>query len=261
MPEADRIRFLGHSTVELRLDGVRLITDPFLRRRVGPLVRRPPHVDPRSLAPDAVLISHLDRDHLDLPSLRRLGGRPRLIVPQGSAAFARKHGFEAVTELERGQSTDVGGVKVTAVPAVHEGWRAPYGPRADPVGYVIAGSRRVYFAGDTDLFDEMAELAPLDVALVPVTGWGRTVGEGHLDTKRAAKALALLRPRMAVPIHWGTVHPIGLRRQMRHNLIEAPREFARRAARAAPEVEVRVLEPGESLDLEASPTSGEDNVG
>ena len=96
----------------------------------------------------------------------------------------------------------------------------------------------------------MAELAPgLDLALLPVAGWGPTLGEGHLDPKRAARALALLRPRIAVPIHWGTLHPMGLGRLMARQLTEPPRELVRYAARLAPDVEVRVLAPGESLAL------------
>ncbi len=147
------------------------------------------------------------------------------------------------------------------MPAVHDGRRAPYGPTAEPVGYLVNGSRRVYFAGDTDLFDGMAELSDsLDLALVPITGWGPTLGAGHLDPERAARALALLRPRMAVPIHWGTLHPLGLGRFMSHQLSESPHEFARHAARLAPGVEVRVLAPGESLALATSPGSGDDSA-
>jgi L-ascorbate metabolism protein UlaG (beta-lactamase superfamily) len=261
MPDVDRIRFIGHATVELRLSGITLLTDPFLRDRVGPLVRRPPSVDAASLLPDAVLISHLDRDHMDLPSLRRLAREPSLVVPRGGEAFARSHGFEVVTELAVGETTEVGEVQVTAVPAVHDGRRAPYGPTAETVGYLVAGSSRVYFAGDTDLFDGMSELSPgLDLALLPIAGWGPTLGEGHLDPERAARALQLLRPRLAVPIHWGTLHPIGLAHLMSHQLTDSPHEFARFAALLAPEVQVRVLVPGDSLPLGESPASGDDSA-
>ena len=78
------------------------------------------------------------------------------------------------------------------------------GRPADALGYVIAGGgRRVYFAGDTELFEEMSELRPIDLALLPVWGWGPSLNPGHLDPAGAARALALLRPRVAVPIHWG----------------------------------------------------------
>ena len=73
------------------------------------------------------------------------------------------------------------------------------------LGYVVSGSQQVYFAGDTDLFAGMSALAgALDVALLPVAGWGPKVDAGHLDPLRAAKSLPLLKPRIAVPIHWGT---------------------------------------------------------
>ena len=114
----------------------------------------------------------------------------------------------------------------------------------------------MYFAGDTDLFDEMALLAgSLDLALLPVWGWGRTLGRGqHLDPMRAAAAAALLRPRIAVPIHWGTYHPMHRRVGSEPGeFFDPPRVFARAAAALAPQVDVRVLAPGESvaLDVEA----------
>jgi L-ascorbate metabolism protein UlaG (beta-lactamase superfamily) len=246
-----RVSWLGHSTVLIELGGVRLLTDPVLRARLLHLRRVAAPVDRAQLARlDAVLVSHLHYDHLDLPSLKRLDAAGvQLVVPAGAAGIAAKHGFREVTELGAGESTEVGGVRILAVPAVHPGGRMPLGTKVDALGYVIeAGERRVYFAGDTDLFDGMAELRPLDLALIPVWGWGPDLGQGHLDPERAAAALALLEPRLAVPIHWGTLFPVG-RRDPAGRLTEPPHEFARAAASAAPEVEVRVLAPGESLDL------------
>jgi L-ascorbate metabolism protein UlaG (beta-lactamase superfamily) len=91
----------------------------------------------------------------------------------------------------------------------------------------------------------------LDVAFVPIWGWGPTLGRGfHLDPDRAAQALALLRPRIAVPIHWGTYHPLHLGLlDVPAYLREPPLRFVEAATAAAPDVEVRVLEPGAGLDL------------
>ena len=88
----------------------------------------------------------------------------------------------------------------------------PFGGESLSVGYAIEGEQSIAFLGDTDLFDEMAHLVPgLDVALVPVWGWGPTIGAGHLDPERAARAMQMLQPRIAIPIHWGTLAPITFR--------------------------------------------------
>ena len=95
----------------------------------------------------------------------------------------------------------------------------------------------------------MGELAPLDVALVPIAGWGPRLGPGHMNAARAAQAVALLRARVAVPIHWGTLHP---RTTRRGEWFTSPvEEFAAQAAELAPESEVRVLQPGESTSITA----------
>jgi L-ascorbate metabolism protein UlaG (beta-lactamase superfamily) len=193
-----------------------------------------------------VLLSHLHYDHVDLASLRQLGRSVRLIVPQGAGKIFRRRLHRDVLELSVGESAEVGGVRVTAVPAEHDGRRHPLGGRIEAVGYVIAGSRSVYFAGDTDLYEGMSELAGADAALIPVSGWGSKVGPGHLDPVRAATALGLLTPRLAIPIHWGTYAPLHWRLTGHRPEADEPAvAFAEAAALTAPETEVRVLQPGE----------------
>ena len=245
-----RIEYVGHATVVIDLDGTRLVTDPLLRSRVVHLRRAVP-VDTRALrGVDAVLVSHAHYDHLDLASLEELGKKVPVVVPKGLGGLLRKRGFESVVELEEGDALNVGELEVRAVHAEHEAGRGPFGVKAAPLGYLVAGSRSVYFAGDTDLFDAMAELASPDVALVPVWGWGPSLGRGHLDPRRAAEALRLLRPRMAVPIHWGTYSPIHLGLRGAPAFLKLPAaEFVSAAAELAPEIEVRVLAPGEGADL------------
>ncbi len=249
----DRLTWVGHATVLLELGGRRLLTDPVLRSRVGPLARAGAAADPavaRGL--DAVLISHLHLDHLDARSLRRIDRATPVIAPRGAGSIVRSLGFAEVTEVGVGDTVDVGGVGVRAVPAHHDGRRHPFGARADTIGFVVGADRRVYFAGDTELFESMAEIDDaLDVALLPIAGWGPTLGPGHLGPREAAIALTRLRPRRAVPIHWGTLYPLGLRFRRQRVLAEPPREFARIASDLAPAVEVRVLAPGEVLELSA----------
>lgn len=240
----DSIFYVGHATTLIELDGVRLLTDPLLRRRVGHLQRLVPVGDTLP-PPDAVLLSHLHGDHLDIPSLRRLGQRVRLLVPRGGGGLLRRQGFLQVVELSEGESTDVGGLEIGAVAALHDGRRYPFGKEIAALGYTVTGSQSVYFAGDTDFFEGMSELAGLDAALLPIAGWGARLGPGHLDPVRAADALRLLRPRLAIPIHWGTYAPWHWRLSRREPSLEPEAAFAAAAALVAPDVDVRIIRPGE----------------
>src|SRR2546421_4742265 len=117
----DRLTYIGHATTLLRLDRASVLTDPMLRGRLGPL-RRQGLQPPPELAKiaDVVLISHLHRDHLDLPSLRRIPRSTPLVVPRGAARWVAKSGAEEVREIGLGETISVGGVDVTAVRAVHD---------------------------------------------------------------------------------------------------------------------------------------------
>jgi L-ascorbate metabolism protein UlaG (beta-lactamase superfamily) len=251
-PSAAAIQYVGHGTVLVDLDGVRLLTDPLLRNRVAHL-RRAAKVDARALrGVDAVLISHLHYDHLDLPSLQRLGHEMPVVAPRGAGAMIRrKAGVKNVVELSAGEEIHVGAVTVRATRAEHDSARLPFGATAEPLGYVIeGGGRSVYFAGDTDVFAGMAELGPVDLALLPIWGWGPTMGPGHMDPERAAEAAALLGARIAIPIHWGTYYPIhlGLRGPPGF-LTTPPALFEQAVSEQAPATEVRVLRPGERTEL------------
>jgi L-ascorbate metabolism protein UlaG (beta-lactamase superfamily) len=245
------VTWLGHATVLVDLDGTKLLTDPVLRPRVMHL-RRAWRADPHALrGVDAVLVSHVHFDHLDLPSLERLGRSLPVIVPRGAARLLRKRRFESVVEIDAGEVLSVGAVQVAATDAVHDADRGPFGVKAPSLGFVVRGSRAIYFAGDTDLFPGMADVASdLDLALLPVSGWGASVGPGHLDPQRAAEALQLLRPKACVPIHWGTYSPLSWGATKRAATSLPPEEFRRLAAQLAPEVRVEVLGRNGVLSLD-----------
>ena len=194
----------------------------------------------------------MHRDHLDVPSLRRIPRGTRVLAPTGAARVLARTGLD-VTEMGPGDRAEVGGVTVTATPAEHDGSRGPRGPHGPALGFLVEGTRRVYFAGDTDLFPGMGDLAPdLDAALVPIWGWGPSIGPGHLDPAGAADALRLLRPAIAVPIHWGTLYPAWLSRGRRGYLDAPVHEFARHAREHAPGTRVVVLRPGKINRLNSS---------
>jgi L-ascorbate metabolism protein UlaG (beta-lactamase superfamily) len=240
------LAFLGHATVLLDLAGIRVLTDPVLRNRLGFLRRVVAPPPPAAYhAVDVVVLSHLHHDHCDLPSLARLGRDTAVVAPAGGDGFLRRRGFRQVTALRPGQSRTVGTVTLTATPADHSGHRGPFGPRATAVGYLITTAGfAAYFAGDTDLFAEMGRLCPrLDLALLPVWGWGPNLGPGHLDPGRAADAVALLRPRCAVPVHWGTLFPYGLAGLYRDRLNRPAREFADAVAARGLATSVHVIDP------------------
>jgi L-ascorbate metabolism protein UlaG (beta-lactamase superfamily) len=243
-----RLVYVGHATVLLELGGVRVLTDPLLRGRIAHVRRRVPLPALADLVPlDAILISHAHADHLDLPSLRRLHGPRPVIAPRGCAPLLRRAGLGPVVELVAGERHQVGEVTVEAVAAEHDGRRHPLARRVPALGFLVEGPSRVYFAGDTDLFDGMAALAGrVDVALLPVAGWGPRLPAGHLDPQGAARAAALIRPDVAIPIHWGTMRSIGAG----HADPRAPaNEFAAAVTALGVPVATRILAPGEAMSL------------
>jgi len=255
-----RITWLGHSAVLVETPDLRILADPLLRRRIGGLRWAMPmpavvaRLARRELPVDVVLISHLHHDHCDLPSLRALRA-DRVVAPPKAGAWLRRRGIGGVVELAEGESMRFGeGVTVTAVPAEHHGRREPRGPLARAVGHVVetpAGA--IWLAGDTGLHPSFRDLryrtraGRLDVAVVPVWGWGPTLGPGHLDPRTAARAVALSGAAQAIPVHWGTLHPIGLRPIMRAVLADPGPEFARQLDGTG--IVAHVLPVGGHLDL------------
>jgi L-ascorbate metabolism protein UlaG (beta-lactamase superfamily) len=242
--------------------GTTLLTDPVLTDRLAHLRRM---AGPRPVLPgppDAVLLSHLHADHFHLASLRLIPGEPLLVVPRGSAAFITRGlgraAGERCVELAPGEQTEVGTVRVRAVKAVHPGGRGPWSKlQAPALGFVVEGAARSWYAGDTGLFDEMSDFGPLDLALIPVGGWGPTLhAHEHLDPAQASEALRRVRAAWAVPVHYGTFWPFGLGRLRQHMFSGPGQEFEKHAAATAPDARVRVLGQGETLTIPAAAPDG-----
>ena len=212
-----------------------------------------------------MLLSHLHGDHVHLPSLRLLDPGVRVIAPRGAGGWLRAKGVRTIDELAPGEELEHGDLRITGVHAAHSGhrWgpRSTRGPQARAMGHLVEGAgQRVYAAGDTDLFPEMAALDGVDVALLPVWGW--RLGPGHLDPVRAADPVGLIRPRVAVPVHWGTLALAGLPKapgrqgnRMRRLLVEPPEEFAAAVARSGVGTTVLVTRPGADVRLTDADTA------
>lgn len=239
-PHSRRVTWLGHATVLIETGGTRLLTDPVLSDRVMHLKRQVP-TPAHPGAVDAVLISHLHHDHLHKPSLRGLS--TTALAPIGATRYLPPD--YDVREVRVGDTVDLG-VPVEAVPAWHDGRRRP-GPGAealDTLGYLTDG---IWFAGDTDYDPAMEALrGRVDCALIPIWGWGPSLGPGHLDPAGAARVIDLIAPRIAVPIHWGTFLPLGLGRRHERLLTDPPRQFA---AAVTGGTRIEVVPPGGSVEL------------
>ena len=252
-----QIHYVGHSTIAIDIGHIRVLTDPLLRDRLFFLQRHGPNPGPGLLAdrpPDLVILSHLHYDHADLPSLRRLGRNTPLLAPRGTGRYlARSTGLD-VHEIAAGEKVAMADVEITAMPAEHHRSFPSFRPMAASLGYMLRNRLSVYFAGDTGLFEGMSDVGAefdLDLALLPVWGYGPQVGAGHLTPLTAARALTMLHPRVSVPIHWGALRyagPHALWQQVDY-MHTPPHAFAEYASRLAPETEVRVLQPGQSTAI------------
>jgi L-ascorbate metabolism protein UlaG (beta-lactamase superfamily) len=159
-----------------------------------------------------------------------------------------------VHEVTEGDKVQVADVEIAALPAAHGQAHSVPRPMDSCLSYVMRNRLSVYFAGDTDLFDEMYDVGQdfdLDLALLPVWGFSHRVGAGHLTPLTAAQALNRLRPAVAVPIHWGSFRFLGPHSlwQSASHLTFPPHAFAEYASHLAPGTDVRVLQPGEMTIL------------
>ena len=214
MTGALAVTWWGHSSATLELGEVRVAVDPLLVDRLGHLRRRGATPRESACEADVVLISHQHADHLHVPSLRRFGPDVVLVGPRGAERLLERAGAAEVRTVGPGDEVEVRGVRLQVLPASHPGGRhllARGGGEA--IGFrVEAAGRSCWYPGDTGLRDDMADVPPVDLALVPIGGWGPTLGPAHLSPETAAEAVRRVGARHAVPVHWGTFWPVGLER-------------------------------------------------
>ncbi len=211
--------WIGHATVLLQIDDKEILTDPFLTETVGQLSRRitEPGIDPANLPRlDAVLVSHMHFDHLSLGSLEMIEDKtPRLFVPQGGLVYVPNFRFDT-RELPTWESWEKDGLRITAVPVEHVGWR--YGVDAawmktSFTGYVIEyRGVTVYFSGDTafnadKLRATRARFPHIDLAFLPIAPIHPRdyMSRVHMDPHEALEAFGLLGANVMIPIHYETL--------------------------------------------------------
>jgi L-ascorbate metabolism protein UlaG (beta-lactamase superfamily) len=249
------VRYVGHSTVRLDLSslgGPRVLTDPFLRDRLGPLRRHGELPTPATIGRiDVVAISHAHPDHFDRRSLAAVAGDPLVVVPRGLGGTVRRAGLRG-REVVVGEQVSIGPRwTITAVPARH--WRWPAAATVATIGYLIEGPGGIgiYFAGDTSRFPRLRDLAGrVDLALLPVATWGPHMSAGHLSPRSAALVARDIGARAAVPIHWGTLYPAGIHRVLSDGLFKPAARFAAWSRLLVPDLAVHALQPGESAAIE-----------
>ena len=205
-----RLTWLGHASWLVQLDGISLVIDPVLGRSISGVVKRlaPLPIGVAQLPKiDAQLITHNHRDHLDLPTVNKIGAP--VITGLVSRRYFRKR--QRCEELDWWQSTRVGDVTITYVPAQHWSNRGVDINQTLWGGFVIEGSDgAVYHSGDTAWFDGFAEIGrrfpKLSAALLPIGAYEPEwfMRRQHMNPEDAINAFAALGADTLFAMHWGT---------------------------------------------------------
>ncbi len=233
-----RITMIGHSTVLIETNGKKILTDPYFGTRGNPAFARcgkPAKSREEMMAVDGILVSHDHWDHTDGKYLRMLGETP-VLAPRLTSWLIKLLGGRNVIGIKSWESREIGGVTITAVPAVH---------MTVTVGYVLESeNQRVFFAGDTfysGFMKKIGERFRIDVALMPVTTYRIPM---TMSDKGAVKAVQMIKPGVVIPIHLGIIPRSPILRTS-----QTPEQFTQRLKDSGATAKVVLLREGESYEI------------
>lgn len=260
-----QITYIGHATLLLEIEGVRILTDPNFESSLGRFLPRvsPPGIAIESLPQlDAILLTHAHADHLSFRSLDRLPRDIPLFAPGVIAEWLVGKGYSHAVSLDPGVQTALGdgALRIHAARATHQGNRYGFDRwRSAANMYLLESDKEsAFFAGDTALTDATHHLVQsvlwsnereLDVALLPIgyaPAWKPGFRKGHLTGDDALSLFEILRARAMLPYHWGTFHHVTA---TAHDAIDRLRA---RLENYAGREHVHIVEPGEFLTVDAT---------
>lgn len=221
--DQNSITWLGHAAFLIKLDGLNILTDPWLSERaspfrwlLGPKRFTPPGISVANMPQiDVLLLSHNHYDHLDKETLRKLPNKEKITVvtPLGNGCLLKPLGFKNVIELNWGESSVAKSLNVTVVPALHFSARTTWDQnRMLWGGFAIQGQggKRLYFSGDTTYgpaFKDMAKYGPFDVGMIGIGAYDpvELMKASHASPEQAIEIAKDLNVKTVVGMHWGTV--------------------------------------------------------
>jgi len=173
--------WLGHAGFKVKSNNIVIYIDPY-------------QIEEDEKA-DIVLITHDHYDHCSKEDVEKITKDDTIIVC--NEASAKKLGVQAKI-IDAGKTIDVMGIKITAVPAYNIG--KEFHPKGYGLGFIIdIAGKRIYHAGDTDVIPEMRDIKDIDIALFPVGG------TYTMNAEEAVEAAELIKPRIAIPMHYGSI--------------------------------------------------------
>lgn len=210
----DSLTWIGQASFLLQLGGKSMLIDPVMSPALGWVKRNvPPGLDWPALPKiDLVLITHNHRDHMDAPTIKKLGSDPVYVVPQGLGTWFKRAGMRRIVEMAWWQQQEIEGVNITFVPAEHWSRRGFSDINTSWWGgYVLErGGMRVYHSGDSgwfDGFDMIGErCGEIHAAMLPIGAYAPRwfMAPQHIAPHEAVRAFSAVRAKQFVAMHWGT---------------------------------------------------------